>query len=1196
MRPRKSPPAQDADKEISALIETLHETGQRLEELTSGEVDAVAGRDGRTFLLRHAQEQLRHSETAKQAAILNALPAHIALLDTQGDIISVNGAWKRFADANALQSPEYAIGVNYLDVCDSAQGDGAADAQQAAAGIRSVLSGGEKSFSIEYACHSPAEERWFLMTVTPLADDRPHGAVVMHLNITERKQVEDRLRESKTLLQLVVENVPLRIFWKDRDFRYLGCNTRFAKDAGHSRPDELTGKTDFEMARKDQAELYRDDDKAVLESGAPRLDIEEPQTTPEGNTIWLRTSKVPLRGMDNQIIGILGLYQDITERKQAESSLRESERRFSDLLGNVELISMMLDREARITYCNDYLLRLTGWRREEVIEQNWFDFFVPPENDELNGSFFAALLANLPEAWHHENEILTRSGERRLIRWSNSVLRSGAGDVIGTASIGEDITEQRRHQEASRQNEERTRSILESAGEGIHGIDMEGRIIFENPAAANLLGYGIGALSGTHAHAAMHYSRKDGTPYPIEQCPVHLTMRDGVARRVEDEVFWRKDGSSFPVEYTTAPMRNGRDDITGVVVAFQDITDRKEAENRIKRLNRVYAVLGAINTLIVRSRDRQDLFDEACRITVEQGGFRLAWVGLLDANAVDVTPVARAGVDEGYLDNIRLTARENVPDSCTLVARALQEKTAVVCNDIDADPQMARWREEALRRGFRSVVVFPLQFADKVSGVLSLYAAEKDFFDTEEMKLLTELAGDVSFAVDHIEKQARLDYLAHSAVLPGLANRNLFLERVAQYIHSAASGGHKLALFLTDLERFKNINDSLGRQAGDALLRQVAEWLTRIAGDANLVARVGADVFAVVLPEVRQGGDLARMLKKMIEAFLAHPFRLNDAIFRIAAKGGVALFPDDGADAETLFRNAEAALKKAKASGERYLFYAQTMTEAVAGKLTLENQLREALDNEEFVLHYQAKVNLASGKLTGAEALIRWNDPRTGLVPPGRFIPILEQTGLIYDVGRWALKRAIADYLRWRAAGLAPVRIAVNVSALQLRNRGFIDEIKQVIGIDARAPAGLELEITEGLIMEDVKGTIASLGAIRDMGVSIAIDDFGTGFSSLAYLAKLPVDTLKIDRSFVIDMTVGPQGLALVSTIIKLAHSLKLKVVAEGVETEEQSRLLRLLACDEMQGFLFSKPVPVEIFETKFLAPPGATPPALIGA
>ena len=549
-----------------------------------------------------------------------------------------------------------------------------------------------------------------------------------------------------------------------------------------------------------------------------------------------------------------------------------------------------------------------------------------------------------------------------------------------------------------------------------------------------------------------------------------------------------------------------------------------------------------------------------------------------------IVPVASAGKDEELLTAIKgiLSSSEGAPKYHGRAGDQGEKGRRV--QRFAKRPQVLFGKQYA-ESGVRSMAVLPLIVADEAVGVLALYAGESEFFHEEEMKLLTELAGDIAFAIDHIDKQERLDYLAYYDALTGLANRSLFLERVAQYMRSAVSGGHKLALFLIDLERFKNINDSLGRPAGDALLRQVAEWLTHNTGDANLLARVGADHFAVVLPEVKQEGDLARLLEKTMEAFLEHPFRLNDAVFRIAAKVGIALFPDDGADADTLFRNAEAALKKAKASGDRYLFYTQKMTEAVAGKLTLENQLRQALDNEEFVLHYQPKVNLASGKLTSAEALIRWNDPRTGLVPPGRFIPILEETGLIYEVGRWALRKAIEDYLRWRAAGLPAVRIAVNVSPLQLRNRGFIAEIEQAIGIDAHAAAGLELEITESLIMEDVKHSIASLQAIRAMGVTIAIDDFGTGFSSLSYLAKLPVDTLKIDRSFVIDMTAGPEGLALVSTIINLAHSLKLKVVAEGVETEEQSRLLRLLNCDEMQGFLFSKPVPARDLRNKI---PGA--------
>ncbi len=734
--------------------------------------------------------------------------------------------------------------------------------------------------------------------------------------------------------------------------------------------------------------------------------------------------------------------------------------------------------------------------------------------------------------------------------------------------------------------------ILKSIGEGIHGIDLEGRITFENPASAKLLGSSIEELSGQLAHMTLHHSRKDGTSYPLEHCPIHATMRDGHVRNVEDEVFWRKDGTSFPVQYTTAPILNDRDEITGAVVAFRDITERKAAEDRIAYLNRVYAMLSGINTLIVRVRDRDELFREACRIAVDVGGLRMSWIGLVDPGSMTIVPVASAGIDDDLQIAMRdrLSLQEYRPLGNTMSAQAIRDRKAVVSNDLQSESRALLGKQHT-KAGVRSFAVLPLIVADEAVGVFGLYAREGEFFHEEEMKLLTELTGDIAFAIDHIDKQARLNYLAYYDELTGLANRVLFLERLVQYQRSAVSGGHKLAVCMFDLDRFKNINDSLGRAAGDELLRQVAEWLTRNAGDASLVARMGEDRFAFVLTEVMDASELPGLIDGIAEAFLEHPFRLTNAVFRIAAKLGVALFPDDGADAETLLKNAEAALKKAKASGERYLLYAAKMNAKVAGKLTLENRLRHALDEGEFELHFQPKVNLVSGKLTSAEALIRWNDPRAGLVLPGQFIPVLEETGLIHKVGRWALRQAIEDYLLWHDAGLPAVRIAVNVSPLQLRNRSFVAEIEQAIGGDARAAVGLELEITESLIMEDVKHSIATLEAIREMGVSIAIDDFGTGFSSLSYLARLPVDTLKIDRSFVIDMTAGPEGLALVSTIINLAHSLNLKVVAEGVETEEQSRLLRLLSCDEMQGYWFSPPVARDVFEARYLQQsPGVSP------
>jgi diguanylate cyclase (GGDEF)-like protein len=617
----------------------------------------------------------------------------------------------------------------------------------------------------------------------------------------------------------------------------------------------------------------------------------------------------------------------------------------------------------------------------------------------------------------------------------------------------------------------------------------------------------------------------------------------------------------------------------------RDRSERKRAEDKLKSLNRLYAMATGISASMVRVRDRTDLFNRSCQTAVEHGEFEMAWIAVIDPNENRIVPVAWAGHDEPVMSTIRahFSSSEGTLQGNTLAAKAISEKAAVISNDVQNDQGLIFGKMHA-QSGVRSLAVFPLIVSDNAIGVFALYTSKPEFFDAAGLLLLTELAGNVAFAVDHLERQERLDRLSNYDTLTGLANRRSFLERVTQYMQSAADDGHKMAVYLIDLERFKKLNDSLGRSAGDALLKQVAEWLAQNAENVNLIARLDADHFAVALPKVMFESGVARVLEKTIAAFMKHEFSLNGAVYRMAAKFGVAVFPDDGTDADTLINNAEAALKKAKASRDRYLFYAQKMMETVAISVGIENRLRRALEREEFVLHYQPKVNIVSGKVTGAEALIRWNDPVSGLTPPGRFIPLLEETGLIHDVGRWALRKAMEDYQRWRNGGLPAVRIAVNVSPLQLRDQNFVAEIQQAVSVAADAAAGLQLEITESVIMQDVNHSIGSLLAIRALGVTIAIDDFGTGFSSLSYLAKIPMDTLKIDRSFVVEMASAKGGLTLVSVIINLAHALKLNTVAEGVETEEQLRQLRLLGCDEMQGYLFGKPVPVESFEQKYMS------------
>jgi diguanylate cyclase (GGDEF)-like protein/PAS domain S-box-containing protein len=602
---------------------------------------------------------------------------------------------------------------------------------------------------------------------------------------------------------------------------------------------------------------------------------------------------------------------------------------------------------------------------------------------------------------------------------------------------------------------------------------------------------------------------------------------------------------------------------------LQDITEQKRAAARISRLNRVYAVLSGINGLIVRVRDREELYREACAIAVQAGRFKLAWIGIVDRKAGALKPVAVAGDAQGYVGLMPLKLEDDPPKG--LAGHAVKDRAPMIANDVENDARLLL-RAEAVKRGFRSLVILPLIASDEPMGVLALYADSVGFFDEAEMKLLMELAGDISFALNHIEKSEKLDYLAYYDDLTGLANRSLLRERLSQYLHASAEGKQKLAFVIADLERFRAVNDSLGRQSGDLLLAEVAERLRKSVGDANQLARLGTDHFAVVFPAVKSELDAGRMLLDLSRACLREPFQIAGKELLMSSRAGIALYPDHGADADTLLRNAEAALQRAKDAGEPYLFFEERMTQRVADNLSLETALRHALERNEFVLHYQPRIDLRTRRIEGVEALIRWQSPQ-GLVPPAKFIGLMEETGLIGPVGAWALQQAVEQHQSWLREGLRAPRIAVNVSVVQLRQKDFVAAVQRVIGLGAKPP-GIDLEITESMIMGDVEENIAKLQAVRDLGLSVAIDDFGTGYSSLAYLARLPVAALKIDRSFIITMLKDARTMTLVSTMISLAHSLGLKVVAEGVDAEEQAAALLRMGCDEMQGYLYSKPLP----------------------
>ena len=770
-------------------------------------------------------------------------------------------------------------------------------------------------------------------------------------------------------------------------------------------------------------------------------------------------------------------------------------------------------------------------------------------------------------------------------------LRRGASDYllkdrlsrIG-AAVGQAL-ERKSAQGALRASEERYRALWETTTDAVVLVDEHGVIRYANHAVEQMFGYAPEEAAGrplTDLQAEhLRQAHREGFRRYLETGVKKLNWR------AVEVIGLHRDGHEFPVEIAFSETSvGGERHFAGFL---RDITERKQQQEKIARQTRIHAVLSGINSAIVRIRDRKELFDEACRIAVEDGNFGMAWIGEYDPVTFDVTPVASKGMDESAT-SMKASARSDIPQGQGMVGRAIREEKPVITNDISSDPGAGGSRRNyALRKGFQSIIAMPLMVDGKAVGTMVLFAREKNFFSEDEVKLLTQLAGDISFGLDHIEKGERIQYLAYYDSLTGHANRNLFHERLVQYVSAAQNEKRKLAVAVVDVDRFKTINDTFGRQAGDELLRQIAGRIEGHAGPIRM-ARISADRFAIVRSGVSSEGEVARLIEQWLAECFGPPFVVNGTELRVSAKAGVALFPDDGRDADALFGNAEAALKNAKTGGERYLFHTPQMTERIAEKFALENKLRQALEKEEFVLHYQPKVDTATGRINGVEALIRWQSPELGLVPPMDFIPLLEETGLILEVGAWALHRAVLDHRDWKDRGLPAPRISVNVSAVQLRRRDFVATVEDAIKLGA-VPPGIDLEITESLVMEDIDANVEKLRAVRQLGLSIAVDDFGTGYSSLGYLAKLPVQLLKIDRSFIITMLKDPAVMALVSTIISLAHSLKLKVVAEGVDAEEQAKVLKRLRCDQMQGYLFSKPIPVNQLEkliTRNTPPPSS--------
>jgi diguanylate cyclase (GGDEF)-like protein len=577
---------------------------------------------------------------------------------------------------------------------------------------------------------------------------------------------------------------------------------------------------------------------------------------------------------------------------------------------------------------------------------------------------------------------------------------------------------------------------------------------------------------------------------------------------------------------------------------------------------------------MVRIRQRREILAEACRLATAVGGYASAMVALIEPGTRTARPAAWSGsVDNHAAQQLTFSIAESAAEDSSVIGRVLRTGLPMICNDLQQLDMNLAARAALMDSGFRSVVAFPLLVDRTPVGALLLTAYDVGAVGDEESRMLRELVANLSFALQYLHKEDEVRFLSYFDPLTGLAKRGLFCERLVRSLEPRIGRRGTPAVAALDIEQLSTINDSFGRHAGDMLLQQVADRLKRHLDSTELLAHFGGGTFGLILEAAGDEDEAVHWMQEQVAEVFRAPFVVDGRGIPVDVKCGFARYPDNGNDANALVQNAEAALRSAKSSGEKYLPHRLEFSSAVVSRMTMDHRLRAAVERQEFELHYQTKVDVRTRAIRGVEALVRWRDPEAGLVMPGAFLPSMETSGLIVPLGDWILRQAAADLRRWQGAGLSRVRVAVNISPVQLRRRSFADHLLDLVGEWRNEDIGIDIEITEGVLIDDVSSAVSQLRVLRRSGVRVAIDDFGTGYSSLSRLSELPVDMLKIDRSFISGLTSSGQGRTVAETIIALGRAFDMTTVAEGVETPEQFDLLAHLGCEQSQGYLHSRPM-----------------------
>jgi diguanylate cyclase (GGDEF)-like protein/PAS domain S-box-containing protein len=1023
------------------------------------------------------------------------------------------------------------------------------------------------------ARHRDGHEFMVELSIVPVHQEGGCFFTAFVRDISERKRVDEAIRESSERLQAILDNSLAVIYLKDLEGRYLLVNRRYA-ELLHISQSQVVGKRDHDYFPAKWADAFRENDLEVLSAGRS---LQFDETVPMNDEIHHYISiKFPLYDAAGEAYAVCGISTDITERRRAEAALQQREQYLSSL----EQISLAVSG----VWNTDELAQEAVKSLLDIFsaDRAWMVYPCDPDAPELSlpaeatrpeypGAFQAgaavpmdaaavsiikmALAAdgpivhmftgeNLPE-WAARFEIksmmilaLTPKAGRPWLMglhqcsharvWTEQEQRLFAdiGDRLSETLTGlllreqleEDVQQRQTAESALRESEERYRLMTEHAPEAILVMDLEsGHFLDANDHAEQLFGMSREQLMQCGPQEISPPTQPDGSSSSEAAMSYILQAYEG-----ESPVFeWicrNAQGEDIPCEVRLVRLPVGDDyRIRGSIT---DIRQRKRTENEL--------------------RQAASVFDNSTEgIVITDARTNILRVNQAYSLITGYAPEEVVGKTANIL-------RSHHHDD-SFFARMWEDLTNKGC-----------WRGEIWNRRKDGEVFAAWQTITVIAG------------EDGQVNQYISVFSDIT---EKKQAEERIHHLAQFDVLTDLPNRFLLSDRCEHALRRARREGNRLALLFLDLDRFKHINDSMGHPVGDALLQAVAIRLKGLMRDEDTVARLGGDEFVILLEQLVNSEDAALIADKLISLF-RQPFRVGEQQLHISTSIGISIYPDDANEVAGLIRNADAAMYRAKESGRNtFTFYTAEMTKSAIQRVALENDLQRAVKQEALSVVYQPQVDIESQRVVGAEALVRWKHPERGMVQPLDFIPIAEDSGLIRELGMQVLQMACRQFLEWQAEGVILDRIAVNVSGKQMQGRDFIRDVRRVLGETGMEAHHLELEITESSLMEIGPNVIQTLDELRSYGVSLAIDDFGTGYSSLGYLKQLPVDRLKIDRSFVMDIPRDKNDEAIVKAVLSLGDSMQLEVIAEGVETEGQQQFLREHGCRLVQGYLFSRPM-----------------------